>query len=242
MFLSHTNSPLSRSAIYLSHSHEGCCSPSLSSGHRAQFTGRTGLYKCCLGDIQPLGSDRNYGMSCMAIVGEREWRSFFVIKRFTSGLCIVTLFWGLQSFSGIWVSGTFVMLHEAIEPSPPYTKLYRAVKIITVKIGFDKVLVITLKDFTICRLAVWVLCCLARSGATVKGTWAPPCCDYLLCWRPQAKGNGSVWLYTAQTCLTCHCSLRVSVQNCQQLCIWWLRACTIACIGLHVCDRAKVSD
>lgn len=46
------------------------------------------------------------------------------------------------------------MLHEAIEPSPQYTKLYRAVKIITVKIGFDKVLVITLKDFTICRLAV----------------------------------------------------------------------------------------
>lgn len=35
MFLSQTNSSLSRCAIYLSRSHEGCCSPSLSSGHRA---------------------------------------------------------------------------------------------------------------------------------------------------------------------------------------------------------------
>lgn len=57
MFLSHTNNSLSRCAIYLSHSHEGCCSPSLSSGHRAQFTGRTGLYRCCLGDTQPHGNE-----------------------------------------------------------------------------------------------------------------------------------------------------------------------------------------
>lgn len=35
IFLSQTNSSLSRFAIYLSRSHEGCCSPSLSSGHRA---------------------------------------------------------------------------------------------------------------------------------------------------------------------------------------------------------------
>lgn len=59
MFLSHTNSSLSRCAIYLSHSHEGCCSPSLSSGHRAQFTGRTGLYRCCLGDA-PLGNGAGF--------------------------------------------------------------------------------------------------------------------------------------------------------------------------------------
>lgn len=60
MFLSHTNSSLSRCAIYLSHSHEGCCSPSLSSGHRARFTGRTDLYRCCLGDTQPLGNGTGF--------------------------------------------------------------------------------------------------------------------------------------------------------------------------------------
>lgn len=80
------------------------------------------------------------------------------------------------------------MEYEAIEPSPLSTKQYRVVKITMVKNGWERVLrIVTLKETTFCCPAVWILCCLSKSGATVKGMWSPPCCDCLLCRKPQAS-------------------------------------------------------
>lgn len=161
MFLSHTNSPLSQSAIYLSHSHEGCCSPSRSSGHRARFTGRTGLYRCCLGDTHHLGmrQDSNYGMPCMAVV----------IKCSSSARC-------LHRQNNTWLSK------------------WSWLRLAWTKYSY----VLTRKHSAFGCSAVCAPCCLARSSATVKGAWAPPRCDCLLCWRPQAKGN--------EKCMNMRCS------------------------------------
>ena len=78
MFLSHTNSPLSRSAMYLSHSREGCCSPSLHQGAEHSSLGGQAYIDVVLVIHNHLRMSQIMGCHVWPY---NELAHFFVIKR-----------------------------------------------------------------------------------------------------------------------------------------------------------------